>query len=157
MKSIEERFWVKVDIPVIGYGCWDWIGASNPKGYGRFRMDGRNEGAHRASWIINRGLIPEGLHVLHHCDNPSCCNPSHLFLGTNTDNRQDSWAKGRGKIPVFKGEDHWNSKLTESDVTEIRRLYVPRGEYNGRVLAEMYGVTFQLISRIVNYKNWQRH
>lgn len=78
-------------------GCWEWTGPTVRDGYGVVNSYGRRGiGAHRASWIVHRGTIPPGLHVLHRCDNPPCTNPDHLFLGTTKDNVRDLWDKGRG-------------------------------------------------------------
>lgn len=86
-----ERFWARVDKSGC---CWVWTGSCNNKGYGRF--DG--EYAHRFSWRLLSGPIPDGLNVLHRCDNPPCVRPDHLFLGTVSDNARDMWAKGRGVL-----------------------------------------------------------
>lgn len=76
-------------------GCWIWLGGLvDPKGYGSFKFDGESR-AHRSAWALFHGPIPDGLHVLHRCDVPSCVNPAHLFLGTNNDNIADASAKGR--------------------------------------------------------------
>lgn len=92
-------------------GCWEWIGRRNKKGYGNFDMEDIKETcAHRASWIFFRGEIPKGLHVLHHCDNPCCVNPNHLFLGTNQDNVDDKMKKGR----YFNGRGTRNLLLNQS-------------------------------------------
>lgn len=92
--SIDMRFWRKVQK---SDGCWWWISVRNEDGYGQFRNDelGRMEGAHRFSWRLTHGDIPHGMCVLHHCDNPPCVNPDHLFLGTQQDNIADMHAKGR--------------------------------------------------------------
>ena len=88
----EERFWVKV---VRGPDCWNWNGGKLVEGYGRFVDRGKYVLAHRVSWEIHNGPIPEGLCVLHRCDNPPCTNPDHLFVGTHGDNARDRAAKGR--------------------------------------------------------------
>lgn len=87
-----QRFWDKVDKTD---GCWLWTAARNTKGYGRFRVDGNLVSPHRFAYELEVGPIPNGLWVLHHCDNPRCVNPGHLFLGTHSDNMRDSFAKGR--------------------------------------------------------------
>lgn len=101
MRSIEERFWVKVDkISSLSYtDCWVWIGCKNPKGYGQFWGQDKMIGAHRYSWILKKGSIPNDLCVLHKCDNPPCVNPDHLFLGTQSDNMKDMAQKGRHVSP----------------------------------------------------------
>lgn len=107
--------------------CWPFMGARNQGGYGSFSSPSyqktRNIGAHRFAYQLFVGSIPEGLFVLHRCDNPPCCNPKHLFLGTNRDNIVDSIKKGR-KIPApLKGSRHWNARLTNEQVVEIRTSY----------------------------------
>jgi hypothetical protein len=103
-------------------GCWEYTGCRNDKGYGQL-YDGssRKISAHRASWAVHRGPIPDGLCVCHHCDNPSCVNPDHLFLGTKKDNFDDMWDKGRQAKHI--GVQNRNSaKLDPEKVREIRRL-----------------------------------
>lgn len=96
-KRIEERFWANVDRDGPNE-CWLWMGACRPTGYGLFRWNQRHDGAHRASWeMANSRPVPNGLYVLHHCDNPRCVNPEHLFIGSHTDNMRDMLAKGRGR------------------------------------------------------------
>lgn len=92
-RPVEVRFWEKV---VKGPGCWSWTSSTSEKGgYGFLSDRGEKVYAHRLSWELHRGPIPVGLWVLHSCDNPPCCNPEHLFLGTRTDNMQDAARKGR--------------------------------------------------------------
>lgn len=94
MNAIADRFWRKVrrDQPT---GCWEWLAATNSDGYGHFFYEGSVIGAHRVSWMLHHGAIPEGALVCHHCDNPRCVNPAHLFLGTHQDNATDKVVKGR--------------------------------------------------------------
>src|SRR5215831_7021758 len=90
-----ERFWSHVSK---ADGCWEWTAYRDPAGYGRLGAGSKKAGvilAHRFSWIIHFGPIPEGIHVCHHCDNPPCVRPEHLFLGSNADNHADMRAKGR--------------------------------------------------------------
>jgi hypothetical protein len=97
--SLEEFFWQRVKKTET---CWIWTGSiEKPFGYGTIHshITGKRLGAHRASWMIHKGPIPENLFVCHKCDNPPCCNPNHLFLGTCADNNRDAWAKGRLLLP----------------------------------------------------------
>tara|TARA_Y100000310_G_scaffold14352_1_gene14541 strand:- start:175 stop:714 length:540 start_codon:yes stop_codon:yes gene_type:complete len=124
--TLEERFWAKVKK---GPGCWLWTGATRPGGYGNlftFRDKGRRNhftSAHRASWEIHYGPIPDGLLVCHRCDNPPCVKPEHLFLGTNKDNQRDRRQKGRAidtadvptELPL----------LTPGEVLDIQDWYEP--------------------------------
>jgi hypothetical protein len=146
------RFWRYV-MPEPNSGCWIWIGSLAPSGYGQIRDKeaDRPETAHRASWRINRGPIPEGMHVLHHCDQRWCCNPDHLFLGTNNDNIQDSAGKGRRKGKrAAVGEQQAAAKLTDDIVRYIRA-----SNDKLRVLAERFGVTETLISMVRRRKIWK--
>lgn len=128
-------------------GCWEWT-ASKCHGYGQIMIDGRPIRAHRVSYEIHCGMIPDGLHILHRCDNRACINPEHLFIGTNADNMADRDAKGRGII--FRGEGHGSSKLTEADVRAIRAAKgLPQ-----RKLAEMYNVSGKQICMVRTGKQW---
>src|SRR5258708_9493686 len=113
-KALAARFSEKVSV---SDGCWEWTGYKASNGYGRFMLRGDAVRAHRACYEIYVGPIPEGMHVLHRCDNRGCVNPSHLFLGTHTDNMRDMEAKGRSRHP--RGDNHLSSKLTESQVRAI--------------------------------------
>lgn len=127
-------------------GCWEWAGPRSPRGYGRWGTCGR---VSRIAWTLANGPIPEGLIVRHRCDNPPCCNPDHLEIGTHSDNSKDTVGRGR----QAKGEAISGSKLTEGDVLAIRKRYaetkVPQWK-----LGEEYGVTQANISDIVRRKTW---
>jgi hypothetical protein len=109
-----NRFWRKVDLTG---ECWCWSAGTDPDGYGRFRVDGENQKAHRVSWVIAFGVIPDGKCALHRCDNPPCVRPSHLFLGTRKENNDDRFAKKR----EAKGNQLPQAKLTPEKVADIRR------------------------------------
>lgn len=142
----EDRFLEKIDQRGED-ACWPWRGAQNRDGYGVFTYF--VEGAKKTS-VVSRlafeyftGQTPGNLYVLHSCDNPTCCNPKHLFLGTPLDNMQDKMRKGRGAFPgpsrPARGSRHGNALLTEEQVAEVRRDYVPR-RTPLRVFAEKFGV-----------------
>lgn len=136
-------------------GCIEWQGTKR-NGYGRLIVGSRkdhtrrSESSHRVAYQTFVGPIPKGMWVLHKCDNPSCINPDHLFLGTRQDNVDDRERKGRNKMPNLKHEKHPNSKLNWKSVHKIRALiYVKPKE-----LAEMFGVSRRTISDVINYKTW---
>jgi hypothetical protein len=145
--TLKERFLKKI-ARTSDTDCWLWIGGKSRGGYGCIGYKTGNISAHRASWIIHFGLIPENLHVLHTCDNPACVSPHHLFLGTNLDNVKDKEAKGRGNHPI--GARNSSTKLTAEMVREIRDSPF-RLTYLGRV----YGVTAMCIKKIKTGENWK--
>lgn len=99
---IERRFWQHVDQSGGLFACWPWTGATFHWGHGAVKVNGRPWGAHRIAWELTNGPVPVGLQINHHCDNPPCCNPSHLFLGTQMDNVRDMIAKGRDNFAGTK-------------------------------------------------------
>lgn len=130
--------------------CWVWQGAKVKGGYGFVRIDGRPLLAHRVSWAQEHGPIPDGLCVLHECDNPPCINPAHLHLGTRADNNAEKVARGRQSSN--RGECNPRARLTTQDVREIRAAN-RRGE-SQRSLAERYGVARATISFAIAGRNW---
>jgi len=154
MKSVKERFWEKVQIGGSNE-CWPWRGSLNPKDYGRFLLDGKIQLAHRVAWILVNSLIPEGMCILHHCDNPPCCNVSHLFMGTKADNARDMYAKGRDTYTTNRnrGEQCSQAKLTDVEVLEIRRLWAETSKTQGEI-GKMFGVSIHTISAIICGKIW---
>jgi len=154
-----ERVLNKV-IPIPFSGCWIFMGAVNQFGYGIVGTGKRgmpNDRAHRITYKHYKGDIPNGMFVCHTCDVPSCCNPDHLFLGTNQDNVNDMVRKKRNskppRNPHVVGSVHPGAKLSEDEVSKIRSLY-SKG-YTQQSLAEMYGVARQTISRYINYQRYK--
>ena len=143
-----ERFFSKIE-KKSSEECWCWTGLKNTKGYGQITINSKKYIAHRVSWVLYNGAIPEGLLVCHTCDNRLCLNPMHLFLGTNKDNMRDMVEKGRSGA----GEKHGNHKLTEKEVIEIREKYIPY-KYTQSKLAKEYCVTQAAIYYILKYINW---
>ena len=107
-------------------GCIVWTKSRDPRGYGYSKVMNARVYMHRFAWEAADGPIPEGLCVCHRCDNPPCCNPDHLFLGTRRDNNADKVAKGRqsfGERHSHRGSAHGQAKITEQDVVAIRYDY----------------------------------
>ena len=144
----KERFWKKVDRREPNQ-CWEWKGLKHIFGYGEIKISNQKRRAHRVSYQLHHGPIPEGLHVLHSCDNPSCVNPAHLHLGTQADNMREKMERGR----CSSGETHGQSKLTSDQVHQIRSSYAAGG-VTQRQLSEVFGVDQTLISQIINKKIW---
>src|SRR4249920_2161217 len=130
----EERFWSLV---IKGPECWGWSGYTGGDGYGRITIGHNRQGkAHRFSYEIHRGPIPDGMQVLHRCDNPPCTRPDHLFLGTARDNVADMDVKGRRKSVAHLGSDHGMAKLTERAVRTILKSKGP-----ARIMAAKFNVS----------------
>lgn len=148
-RPLEERFWQKV---AKSDGCWLWLAKTNQRGYGTIRRVGGQNGdvyAHRLSWELHFGVIPDGLFVCHRCDTPSCVRPDHLFLGTPADNMADMVAKGRRR----KGDQSPFSKLSSNSVAQIRARY-EAGGIRQRDLADAYGVSESLICLVLQGRRW---
>lgn len=145
------RFWAKVHKRGPD-DCWEWIAGQNAMGYGflAHRVKGLSTLAHRVSYHIHHGEIPDGLCVLHRCDNPPCVNPAHLWLGTRAENMADKMSKGRQPV----GSRHWYSKLTEAKVLEARLLYAG-GTVSQRAVAEMLGVDGATTAVMLSGKTWK--
>lgn len=182
------RFWSKVNKkgPVVYQNigpCWLWTASVSGGGYGQFIAHGKLIVASRYSWEIHYGIIPDGMLVCHHCDTPSCVNPSHLFLGTELDNKRDMKEKGRSahgerngtkthpesrprgkdhwssRMPELrvKGEDHGQAILTEDIVWEILTSHIRRrsSKYSPTSLARKYRVARSTVSDIIFGKTWR--
>lgn len=148
--DVARRYWVKVE-QGSDDECWPWRGYRARFGYGRFLVEGKVGPAHRTAWLLTFGPIPPGIFVCHHCDNPPCCNPAYLFLGTALDNNRDRASKGRS-VPA-RGTRNASNKLSEDDVRAIRQRLAVGGESH-RGLAEEYGVGKTIIGSIATGKKW---
>lgn len=150
MSSWKDRFWSFVD-KKSDEECWNWVGHRDSSGYGIFRHPYSTK-AHRVSWYLHYGEIKNNLLVCHKCDNTSCVNPNHLFLGTILDNNLDKVSKGRHK--GARGERNFGAILSKEQVDVIRFLY-STNKYSTYKLASVFQVSRNCISRIVNEKTWR--
>ncbi len=159
IKPLEERLWARVD-KVPGQGpngdCWQWKGYVHPTGYGQIGRDqvrGNTIQTHRAAYLVTRGEIPEGLWVLHTCDNRLCCNPDHLWVGTPKENTQDMIAKGRRRKAwdVARGEDITLAKLTEDMVRAIRA----EPPMTFKELGKKYGISAGTANAVKLRRTWK--
>lgn len=143
------RFWKNVDTSGGYDACWPWLGTKLPGGYGAVTFLGKRTTAHRIAYQLDRGEeIPDGIDGLHNCDNPPCCNPRHIFIGTQKDNIADMHEKGRAGDTRNFGENHGRAKLTDTQVEEIRLLYRAVG-HTQATLADMFNIGPSQISRII--------
>jgi hypothetical protein len=160
-KQTAESFWARVQ----GNrrqrnGCWEWQGACNNTGYGTVKWDGKTYTTHRiAAWLSGLVKNPakptnaqEKAHVLHKCDNRKCCNPTHFFIGSYSDNQLDAYTKKRKSQP--KGGNHVNAKLTNKQAAEIRRAYEVHG-LTQKQLANKFDVSQTAISKIIRGETYK--
>ncbi len=147
-EKLSERFRKKVRVNA-STGCWDWLAYTNPKGYGMFGYKSTVLLAHRYIWEQFNGPIPPKMFILHQCDNPTCVNPQHLFLGSHQDNMKDMTVKRRQAL----GQRNGKATLSDQAVNDIRNIYT--GRY-GQIteLARIYNVSTSCINGIV--KNIRR-
>ncbi len=151
--SLADRFWSKVEKRAPSE-CWEWKASLGGTGYGQINLDGKPLKAHRVAWFLTHGSWPAAL-VCHHCDNPPCVNPEHLFLGTQKDNVADMLKKGRGVAPpIRRGEAAGPAKLTAAQVDEIRAR-LACGETTV-ALARAFGVSQSAVWWIKSGRNWAK-
>lgn len=175
-----RRFWGKVQ-KLDDSECWNWIGSKCRFGHGQIRIRGRLVRSHRLSFLIHRGLISDKMLVCHKCDNPKCVNPSHLFLGTHSDNVKDMISKKRGNTEnalatlrnhpelrargerngarvhpesIARGMRKATSKLTDDDVRRIRYEY-SNHRTSHRKIADVYHVDHSVIGNLLRGKTWR--
>ena len=133
-------------------GCWLWQKSLSMSGYGRISINSFDYRVHRISYQEFVGEIPDGLYVLHECDVRSCCNPDHLFVGTQQDNMDDM--KDKNRHSVIKGSNHYNAKLTEDNIKIIKTLLLYTDKTQ-KEIGEIFGVLPNTISRIKTGNRWQ--
>jgi len=147
----EERFWKYIE--KCDDGCWRWRGSKINTGYGLIYINGKTVYTHRFSYGLHHPITTpmseNDLLILHNCNNPACCNPAHLRLGTQQENMDDRTKQRR----ETRGEEHYNAKLTEKQVLEIRARYAAGGTSH-QELADQYGVSETTIYYVNNRKSW---
>lgn len=150
--SCAERFWLRVDRSAGPDACWPWLGSRHGFGYGWFWCEGKNQGAHRVAIELHRGRLLVPGEVVRHavCDNPPCCNPAHLSVGSTIDNIADKVARRRHS----HGESHHAHRLSRDKADEIRRRYAAGGTTLAALAAE-HGVTAQAIWCITSGRTWR--
>ena len=147
-KKHGSNFWDCVDKFGGQDSCWNWLFSLQNSGYGKVWHRKRVMSTHRVAYELSYGHVPKGFHVLHRCDNKLCCNPKHLFLGTDADNMKDKVVKGR----CTWGESNGGSKLTNKQRDEIRKLY-STGKWSQSKLGEIYGISQTRIGKVVNKRS----
>lgn len=150
-KTTSELFWGWVDK---SGDCWIWMGYRDRKGYGQVRVNGKTFYSHRMAWILSVGYIPKGMCVLHHCDNPKCVNPNHLFIGTHADNMHDMIKKGRHARGYKKKYLNSAAKLILEQAKKIRSL---AGKKSQGALAKIFGVAESTIEHIINGETYKEY
>lgn len=144
-EPMQQRFWQNVAKRGPD-DCWPWTAHTNDAGYGMIGKGNNSIRAHRYSYELHFGAIPDGLHVLHHCDNPTCVNPAHLFIGDDAANMQDKTDKGRAYRPY--GEAHGNRQFTERQIRHFRAEQ-PRSGLSIRAFARSHDVSYETMRRIL--------
>jgi HNH endonuclease len=142
------RFMAKVDRTG---DCWLWTASRSSTGYGQFKLDGTMEGTHRLSYRHHHGEIPVDCVVRHMCLNKHCVNPDHLETGTHVENHADKLRDGTDN----RGEKHWSASLTADQVIQIRVLAEIGADRRLTTLANMFGVEYKSISKIINRRTWK--
>ena len=143
-----DRFWSKVN-KAKSYECWEWIGIRSNRNYGRFKLNGKQTSAHRFAWEISRRhKIPDGMLICHHCDNSLCCNPMHLYCGTQFDNMKDRDERNPVSANAF---GHGKAKLSAKEIEDIRKM---KGKFSSRVLGRTFKVNQMTICNVWNSNKW---
>lgn len=162
------EFWSRAILTANPDLCWNWTMGKDKDGYGTFNVKYKSVRAHRFAYYLHNKVDPKELQVCHKCDNPTCVNPFHLFLGTTQENTKDRDKKGRHKAPTIedknhrsitrpetikRGSSHWNSKLKESDIISIMKM-AGTGKYTYREIGDKFGCPKNYIGEIVRGERW---
>lgn len=157
----EDRFWEKVDRSGGPDACWPFTGGRNKDGYGKFAVERKVQvRAHRFAWELVNGPMPPGLNGCHRCDNPPCCNPAHIFPGTNAENLADMVAKGRSavgerNIMVRHPERCHTARLTWEQVREIRAIFAQQNPPSHQSVADAYGISRATLRAVIYRQTWR--
>lgn len=141
-----DDFWKSIDRTAGEDACWPWLASKSNRGYGKWHYNGKNLRSHRFAFWLETNTNPEA--VCHKCDNPSCCNPKHLFAGTNGTNNKDRAIKGRSAHP--KGELHPASILNSEDV-----LFIKKSNLSRKDLAKKFNIHQMTVGQIIRGERWQ--
>jgi hypothetical protein len=144
-----DSFWLRCS-DADENGCREWLGTRNKSGYGKVMINRRDMRTHRVAWELTYGPIPDDMFVCHQCDNPPCCEPTHLFLGTPADNIHDRDQKGRQR----RGANVNTAKLTPDDVRKMRRFY-ETGAFSKAELGRLFGVSKHAAMAVINRRSWK--
>ena len=153
LNTVKERFMAKVDTTSSPIGCWIWNASTRSNGYGKFRVKGMYWGAHRFSFFMFIGPVPHDLFVCHSCDNKSCVNPDHLWLGSNKDNLDDAVRKGLHGKNLKRGETQHASIFTDADVLIMRRL--ANKNFTHGQIADLFDVERRCVSKVISRTTWK--
>lgn len=155
LSALSARFWPKVAVGA-PEECWEWTAYRRSSGYGLFSVrSGFPVNAQRVAYALVNGSIPEGLFVCHHCDNPPCCNPAHLYAGTPRENAADMVRRGRSALPGGKpGETNPNARFTYEQANDIRRAHL-RDDLDRFALAAIHEVKVSTIDRLLSGRTYK--
>ena len=131
-------------------GCWEWQKGKNDRGYGEVSINGISLYVHRFAWELLNGEIPGGMCILHKCDNPSCINPDHLFIGTQLDNVRDMLSKGRASPPPV----HRGTKNNKAVLCEWKVRYIRASDLSQRAIARMFGIGKTTVAHVQCGRTW---